>query len=162
MTEVESLSSPGPLQFGRALPDLSYRDRPAAFGVLERDGRIAVVFVTRRDGRYFDLPGGGIDAGETPEQAVVREFGEETGLRVEPVRVLGRADQFMRQEDGSPANNRSTLFEARWIGDAPELKVEEDHDLQWLDPLEAVASLRHDSHAWAVSLWLRRLPLAAG
>ncbi len=163
MTEVESpvdaSASPGPLQFGRAQPGVDYRDRPAAFGVVERDGRVAVVFVIRRDGQYFDLPGGGIDPGETPEQAVVREFGEETGLRVAPVRVLGRASQFMRQEDGSPANNRSTLFEARWVAAAPELKVEEDHELQWLEPLEAISTLRHDSHAWAVALWLRRRPV---
>lgn len=162
MTEVESpidaSADPGPLQFGRPQPGVAYRDRPAAFGVVERDGKVAVVFVTRRDGQYYDLPGVGIDPGETPEQAVVREFGEETGLTIEPVRVLGRASQFMRQEDGSPANNRSTLFEARWAADAPELKVEEDHALQWLDPLEAIAALRHDSHAWAVALWLRRGP----
>ena len=60
MTEVESpvdaSASPGPLQFGRAQPGVDYRDRPAAFGVVERDGRVAVVFVIRRDGQYFDLP----------------------------------------------------------------------------------------------------------
>ena len=158
MTEVESLTSPGPLQFGHARPGLDYRDRPAAFGVCERDGQVAVVFVTRPEAQYVDLPGGGIDAGETAEQAVVREFGEETGLKVSPLRVLGRASQFMRQEDGSPANNRSVLFEATLEGEAPELKVEDDHELQWLYPLEAIATLRHDSHAWAVALWLRRSP----
>ena len=162
MTEAESpvdaSTSPGPLQFGRAEPGVSYPDRAAAFGVCERDGRIAVVWVTRSDGRYYDLPGGGVDAGETDTQAVVREFGEETGLKVETRRALGRADQFMRQGSGAPANNRSALFEVEATAEDAALKIEADHELQWLDPLEAIASLRHDSHAWAVALWLRRRP----
>ena len=42
-----------------------------------------------RDGRhYFTFPGGGMDAGETPEQAVVREVREELGI---DVRLIGLA-----------------------------------------------------------------------
>jgi 8-oxo-dGTP diphosphatase len=42
----------------------------------------------RRDGRhYFSFPGGGVDAGETPEQAVVREVSEELGVEVRVVRL---------------------------------------------------------------------------
>lgn len=155
MTERESLDSPGPLQFGRARPGVDYPDRPAAFGVAEREGRIAVVFVTRFDGRYFDLPGGGIEPGEAEPDAVAREFGEETGLKVEAVRRLGAASQFMVRHDGAPANNRCGLWEARVVGEDAALKVEDDHEMRWLDPLEAVSVLRHDSHAWAVAAWLR-------
>jgi 8-oxo-dGTP diphosphatase len=41
-------------------------------------------------------------------------------------------------------------------GEKPELKVEDDHTLVWLDPRDAVVALRHDAHAWAVAAWLRR------
>jgi 8-oxo-dGTP diphosphatase len=41
-------------------------------------------------------------------------------------------------------------------GERPELKVEDDHTLVWLDPRDAVVALRHDAHAWAVAAWLRR------
>ena len=37
----------------------------------------------------WSVPGGRMEAGETQEQAVVRELAEETGLAVQPVRPLG-------------------------------------------------------------------------
>ena len=40
------------------------------------------------------LPGGRIDAGETPEEAAVRELHEELGLRVDASQVLGRLDDY--------------------------------------------------------------------
>lgn len=67
--------------------------RLAAYALLRPDpGRDEVVLVrasTRSDlaGRWF-LPGGGVDHGEHPDDAVVREVSEETGLRVRVTRLL--------------------------------------------------------------------------
>lgn len=41
-----------------------------------------IVITKRRDTPIWVLPGGGIDDGETPEAAVIREIKEETGLNV--------------------------------------------------------------------------------
>ena len=131
------------------------RDRPAAFGVVEREGSVAVVRITRGGEAYIDLPGGALDPGEDDAAAMVREFGEETGLVVAPLRLLGRADQYFLTKEGEAVNNRAALFEARATAEDPALKIEDDHELRWLDPLEALAALRHPAHAWAVALWLR-------
>lgn len=39
--------------------------------------------------RWWVTPGGGIDPGESPRQAAVRELAEETGLQVAPEQLLG-------------------------------------------------------------------------
>jgi 8-oxo-dGTP diphosphatase len=144
-------------QFGVPASGRGYVDRPAAFGVLEKDGKIAMVRVSKPGhAPWVDLPGGAIDPGEDDAQALMREFGEETGLKVAPGAFLGRADQFFINTDGEAFNNRQSLFEALLEGEAAQLKIEDDHELVWAQPLEAAKNLRHDSHAWAVIAWLRR------
>jgi len=55
--------------------------RIRAAAVVIREGRLLVMH-RRRDGRsYAVLPGGGIEAGESVQAAVLRELHEETGLR---------------------------------------------------------------------------------
>jgi 8-oxo-dGTP diphosphatase len=144
-------------QFGDPHPSLIYRDRPAAFGVMERDGLVALVTVEKPGyAAWLDLPGGALDPGEDAATAMIREFGEETGLVVAAGEMLGEADQFFINTHGEAFNNRQTLFETRLLGEAAELKIETDHTLVWLPLFDAVARLRHDSHSWAVSLALRR------
>ncbi len=145
------------LQFGQADRAEAYPDRPAAFGIAERDGCIALARITRPDQPpYVDLPGGGIDDDEAAEDAVVREFGEETGLIVRVIRPIMAASQYLIRNDGQPANNRAAHFEVEVTGFDEGLKIEADHALVWVAPDEAVRTLRHDSHAWAVAAWLRQ------
>ena len=153
------MTAPPPLQFGVPEPGVAYRDRPAAFGVVPHDGRIAVVRITiPARPPFFDLPGGALEAGESEEAAMAREFGEEAGLVVRAGPRLLRADQYLRKSDGEPVNNRSSVFLATLEGEDPALKIEDDHELVWLEPTEALRRLRHDSHAWAVACWLRAGP----
>ena len=91
------------LQFGTARPGLDYIHRAATFGLVEQDGKLACVRVDRGEGGYFDLPGGAVDGEESEQQALVREFAEETGLIVEPEDRLTEAAQYFRRTDGSPA-----------------------------------------------------------
>lgn len=144
------------LQFGDRQPGLVYRDRPTAFGLLVEAGRLACVRVDRGEGSYYDLPGGAVDGDETEVEALVREFIEETGLTVRPVSRLVEAAQYFRKTDGTPLNNRGGVWIAERITFDPAARVEADHELVWLEPVVALAGLRHAAHAWAVTAWLRR------
>ncbi|WP_394763146.1 NUDIX domain-containing protein [Phenylobacterium sp.] len=145
-------------QFGRREPGRAYADRPAAFVVVERNGLIAVVRVSfAKGGGRLDLPGGGLDPGETAAQAAVRECGEEAGLKVTVGEPFVRADHFFVNEEGFDNNTRGTFFAARLEAAAPELKTEADHALAWMAPDEALVALDRESHAWALAAWLRGL-----
>lgn len=48
----------------------------------------------RRHAAQWALPGGGMDPGEEPSQAALRELGEEVGLELPPDAVLGMLDDY--------------------------------------------------------------------
>ena len=143
------------LQFGRADEDADYLLRPATFGLVFHEEKIACVRVTR-DTPYYDLPGGAVDGDETEQEALVREYVEETGMTVRPLERIAEAVQFVRKSDGAPVNNVGGFWIAEMLALDPSRKVEDDHELVWLHPRTALAELRHDAHAWAVAKWLRR------
>jgi 8-oxo-dGTP pyrophosphatase MutT (NUDIX family) len=76
--------------------------RTSAVGVIVLDDEIGrdCFVLTRRPGSLrrhagqFALPGGRLEADESPEQAALREIEEEIGLHLPPEAVLGRLDDF--------------------------------------------------------------------
>ncbi|HRD45788.1 MAG TPA: NUDIX domain-containing protein [Caulobacter sp.] len=144
------------LQFGVPAPGRAHKPRPAAFGITERNGRIALVRVRpSAGGDWLDLPGGALDPGENETEALVREFGEETGLRITVGDPVVEFAQFFLKSDGEAVNNQGQVYVVAVAGEDPGLKIEDDHELVWLEPAEAVRRLRHDGHAWAVAKWMR-------
>lgn len=73
-----------------------YRDRLGAYGIIQaRDGTLLCV-----DERgELQLPGGGIDPGESPLRALYREVIEETGWRVAYPRRFGAFQRFVYLPD---------------------------------------------------------------
>lgn len=63
---------------------------PVSTAIIVKDGRVLMARRRQQEGKLlWAFPGGGIEAGETPEEAAVREVAEEVGLEVEAVQVLG-------------------------------------------------------------------------
>jgi len=67
-------------EFGPVTPKVG-----ATGAVFDDKGRVLTM---KRPGGAWCLPGGNLDAGEGPEDGVVREVREETGLVVEPVELV--------------------------------------------------------------------------
>ncbi|MGB3877835.1 MAG: NUDIX domain-containing protein [Shinella zoogloeoides] len=54
-----------------------------------RDGDGRLLLQEKASGEGWSLPAGAIEPGETPQEAIMREVLEETGLKVAPVEILG-------------------------------------------------------------------------
>ncbi len=63
--------------------------RDGAIGIVFNEQKTSVLIIKRCDVPIWVLPGGGIEIGESPEEAVIRELYEETGLRVKILRKVG-------------------------------------------------------------------------
>ena len=73
---------------GHATPKLDVR------GVVFDEARI--LLVQERERAAWSLPGGWVDVGESPSEAVTREVLEESGFATRPVRLLGLFDRDRR------------------------------------------------------------------
>ncbi|MHA6324468.1 NUDIX domain-containing protein [Roseivivax sp. CAU 1753] len=121
-------------------PGRRYRLRRGAYAVLHRGPDI---LLTHQDAphREFQLPGGGIDPGESPLHALHREVFEETGWRIGKPRRLGafRRFTFMPEYD-IWAEKLCTVYAARAVLrlGAP---TEAGHSAVWLPGSAAVDAL---------------------
>jgi 8-oxo-dGTP diphosphatase len=72
----------------------SYRRRPGAYAILWRDGALLLTLQAAPEPEV-QLPGGGIDPGESALRALHREVREETGWTIAGARRLGAYRRFV-------------------------------------------------------------------
>jgi 8-oxo-dGTP diphosphatase len=117
----------------------TYPTRPflAVSAAIFRDGRVLIVRRARPPAQgLYTLPGGGVELGETLEQAVVREVREETALEIEPIGLAGFRQAIARDGSGRIERHFVILpFAARWIAGDIVLN-EELVEAHWLAPTE--------------------------
>jgi 8-oxo-dGTP diphosphatase len=139
------MNRPDP-QFGVRRRGVAYLERPGAYAIIcGTRGKLA--FVRGEAGRLF-LPGGGVQPGEQPEDALLREIVEELGWRARLIDIVGRATQFLAVEGEGCFAIRATYFRARLIAQAT-LRCE--HEIVWLPAAIAATLLARESDAWAIS-----------
>jgi ADP-ribose pyrophosphatase YjhB (NUDIX family) len=117
----------------------SYPTRPylAVSAAIFRAERVLIVRrgVPPMQGIYT-LPGGGVELGETLEQAVMREVREETGLAIEPLSLAGFRQVITRDAEGKIERHFVILpFAARYLAGEISLNAELA-EAKWLLPAE--------------------------
>ena len=107
-----------------------------------RDDAAQVLFIRRADDGRWGLPAGGIDPGESPAEAIVREVREETGLVVRPARVagvFGGAAYRHRYPNGDEAEWTVAVFDCDVVGGELGPRDGEALELRYFAPEEAPA-----------------------
>ena len=99
-----------------------------------RDDAGRLLWQQRSDFGFWGLPGGVLDLGESLPEAVVREVGEETGLEVEPVRLVGvysSPDFDVLYPNGDQVQQVTACFECRLLGGQQRPDGTETLELGW-------------------------------
>jgi 8-oxo-dGTP diphosphatase len=141
----------------------TYPTRPylAVSAAIFHDDRVLIV----RRGRppahgLYTLPGGGVELGESLEQAVIREVREETGLAIAPLALVGFREAIARDAAGRIERHFVILpFAARWIGGEIALN-EELAEAQWREPDELARLKTTEGLAQIVAAAAERIALA--
>lgn len=127
--------------------DVTYRARPGVYAVLLRGSEMLLTFQEEPDPE-FQLPGGGIDPGESPVSALHREVYEETGWTISSPKRLGAFRRFVfMPEYDLWAEKVCTIYTAR-----PACRLgpptEPLHTACWLPAHEAIKVLANsgDQH----------------
>ncbi len=131
-------------RYGEAIrSDQNYQLRPGAYAVLWSGSKVLVTFQSEPEPE-FQLPGGGIDPGESPLRALHREVIEETGWRISDPKRLGAFRRFTYMPDyGFWAEKLCHIYLAKPVlrKSAP---TEPHHTAIWLQPAVAVEALGND------------------
>lgn len=137
--------------FGCAPPGVICRPRQAAYAIITNtEGRVATILVRLRDGRdVYWLPGGGIELGESPREAVTREVREELGRGVSVQGEMGEAIQFFYAANEQQWYEMKAQFFLAVFDDSPVSEAESQ--LHWADHRADGEMFFHKCHAWAAS-----------
>ena len=101
-------------------------------GVCIRDGKVLLARHTYGAGKgMFIIPGGYVNFGEIPEETLVREYQEETGITVKAGKLIG-----MRFS----AKDWYAVFEAIYVDGEARSDGDENDQVVWMDPQEALAN----------------------
>jgi 8-oxo-dGTP diphosphatase len=131
------------------------RQRIGAYGIVhDESGRLLLVraapFLTVA-GRWF-LPGGGVEHGEAPMDALRREVAEESGLEIEGATLAGVLSDTWPIPDGSLLHTVRIVYRVdRWRGELRHEASGSSDRAAWFsaDELEAVPLVRYVRDALA-------------
>lgn len=90
--------------------DLSWR--PSVYAIVIRDGKI---LLTKQHGAYH-LPGGGVELGESLEEALLREVQEETGIAVANPRLVECVSGYFTTTESTHHQTILLFYQCSYVG----------------------------------------------
>jgi ADP-ribose pyrophosphatase YjhB (NUDIX family) len=124
----------------------NYYIRRAVRAVLsDQNGHIALMYAKQRN--YYKLPGGGVDEGETLNNALTRELLEETGSTATVTKEIGEVIEW---RDFAKMKQISYAFKASLVdnsgkADLTQSEIDEGFELRWADDLDKAIKLVDDT-----------------
>ncbi|GAA4221727.1 NUDIX hydrolase [Sagittula sp. NFXS13] len=132
----------------------NYIFRPGVYAVLPQGNDLLLTHQSEPFPEY-QLPGGGIDPGESPLQALHREVWEETGWKIANPRRLGAFRRFTWMPEYEIwAEKLCMLYVARPVLRLVE-PIEPGHSAVWMDANQAVRELGNPGERDIVARYLR-------
>jgi 8-oxo-dGTP diphosphatase len=124
--------------------------RIAAYGVIVQNGQILLSHWNEAGHQAWTLPGGGIDPGEDPADAAVREILEETGYKAELTDLIGIDSRVIGADDrlqgaSGPLHAIRIVYSAVIIGGELTFELDGSTDYAAWHPIADVTRLDRTS-----------------
>lgn len=141
-------------RYGRPpLRGMRYRRRPGVYVILPR-GRDLLLTCQKEPGPEIQLPGGGVDPGESPLPALHREVFEETGWSIAAPRRFAAFRRFVfMPEYDLWAEKLCTIYLAAPVRQLSE-PTEPDHVALWMPARDAARRLGNSGDRAVLAHWL--------
>lgn len=92
-----------------------YPIRVRSSALIVKEQAVLLIEFTDENGTHYNLPGGGVEAGETLKEAIKREASEEASVEIEVGEVvfLYEYAPHLHKEKYGPVHSLTTIFECR-------------------------------------------------
>lgn len=123
----------------------------SAAAVCLRNGKVLLARHTYGSGKgRLIIPGGYVNHGEAPQDAVKREFMEETGVEIQPRELIGVRFN---------SHDWYVVFRAAYVAGEARSDGDENSEVLWMDPEEA---LRRDDVPELTKVMIQRAVASGG